>query len=283
MGNPRAGVSERELMGCEIRAVLPGFRSDIVNLSGRRAFDNPDVGTIVLRRLGNVEGTTISATTMHAPKDAKKAFEQSKKASEKARNALKKKKQEEANRELAKAEKELQNAVGIYPKYAVAWFELGVIQQQSDRAEEARKSYEQALAADPKYINPYLQLALIAAGEKKWQEVADTTDRAVKLNPFDFPQAYFYNSVANYNLRKLDAAEKSAREAQKLDTQHRIPKVTHLLGIILAEKRDFTGAAEQMRSYLQFAPGAQDADTVRSQLAELEKLSGSTAQVAPQP
>jgi hypothetical protein len=64
-----------DLIGCEIRAALPGFRSDLVNLIGRRSFDNPDVGTIVLHRLGNVEGTTISVTSLRAPKDARKAFE----------------------------------------------------------------------------------------------------------------------------------------------------------------------------------------------------------------
>ncbi|MBI1792014.1 MAG: hypothetical protein HYR60_31185, partial [Acidobacteria bacterium] len=52
-----ASLGGRDLMGCELRAVLPGFRSEVVNLSGRRMFDNPDVGTIILRRLANVEGT----------------------------------------------------------------------------------------------------------------------------------------------------------------------------------------------------------------------------------
>ena len=68
--------------------------------------------------------------------------------------------------------------------------------------------------------------------------------------------------MANYNLRNLEAAEKSAREAQKLDTQHRIPKIDHLLGVILAQRRDYTGAAVQMKSYLKFAPGATDDESL---------------------
>src|SRR5947209_6477475 len=64
------GFSERDLMGCDIRASLAGYRSDVVSLSGRRMFDNPDVGTIILHRLGNVEGTTISAISLRAPKDS---------------------------------------------------------------------------------------------------------------------------------------------------------------------------------------------------------------------
>jgi tetratricopeptide (TPR) repeat protein len=258
MNNPMGGISERDLMGCEIRAVLAGFRSEAVNLSGRRAFDNPDIGTIILRRLANVEGTTISATSLNAPKDARKAYE-------KGRDLLKKKKGEDARKEFEKA-------VAAYPKYAVAWYELGQLQQQQNQTEEARNSYAQALAADAKFVSPYLQLATLAAKENKWQDVADTTDRALKLNPVDFPQAFFYNSVANYNLKKFDAAEKSAREAVKLDTMHRIPKASHLLGVILAEKQDFSGAAEQMKNYLKFSPTGQDAELVKKQLGELEKF-----------
>jgi tetratricopeptide (TPR) repeat protein len=262
------GVSERDLMGCELRAAYPGFRSEIVNLSGRRMFDNPDVGTIILRRLGNVEGTTISMTSLQAPKDAKKAFD-------KGRDNLKKKKPEQA-------QKEFEKALQLYPKYAVAWFELGLLAEARNDAEGARKAYSEALSADPKYVSPYLQMALLSAKDNKWQEVADTTDRVIKLNPVEFPQAFFYNSVANYNLRKIDAAERSAREAVKLDSNHRMPKAEHLLGIILAEKQDYNGAAESLRNYLKFAPNATDAPKVREQLTELEKFTSGSAKVVPE-
>lgn len=262
MGGMGRGASEQQLMGCEIRASLAGFRSEPVHLAGRRALDNPDLGTIVLRRLANVEGSTISITSLQAPKDAKKAYE-------KGRQALKKKKVEDA-------EKELRKAVTLYPKYAAAWYELGMAQEAKKLPEEARKAYAESLAADSKFVKPYLQLALLAANEGKWQDVADTTDRLIRLDPYDFPQAYLFNSVANYNLGKLDVAEKSALEAQKLDTQHRFPKVNHLLGVIMADRRDYPAAARHMRDYLKFAPGAQDADRVRTQLTELEKLAGPT-------
>ncbi len=258
-GNNR-GISERELMGCELRASLPGFRSEIVNLSGRRVMDNPDVGTIVMRRLGNVEGLTISATSALAPKDARKAFD-------KGRKAIEKKKWEEAGKELNKA-------VKTYPKYAAAWFYLGLVHEQNKNIAEARQAYAQALEADAKYVNPYLQLADIAAREQNWQEAADTTDRLLKLNPFDFPRAYLINAVANLNLQKIDAAEASAREAVKLDTSHRIPQVSHVLGVILAQKRDYPGALAQMRAYLEHAPKAGNAQQVREQITQIENLMG---------
>lgn len=251
---------ERDLLGCELRAALPGYRSDVVNLSGRRMFDNPEVGTIILHRLSNVEGTTISATTLAAPKDARKAYD-------KARQALLKNK-------IPEAQKDLEKAVAAYPQFAAAWYELGRIYESQNRVADARACYTKALNADAKFVSPYLQLALLSVRDKKWQDAADETSRLVKLNAVDFPQAFYYNSVANYNLGRFDAAETSAREAQKLDPAHRMPNVEHILGVILYEKKDYAGAAAQMRSYLELAPNAADAGQVKQQLSELEKLAG---------
>src|SRR5205814_8938157 len=191
-------------------------------------------------------GVTISAVSLQAPKDAKKAYD-------KGRDLLKKKKAPEA-------EKELEKAVQIYPKYSTAWFELGRIKESQNDVEGARKAYGQALAADPKFLNPYRQLAVISVKEQKWQDVADTISRLIKLDPVDFPDAFFYNSVANYYLKNYDEAEKSVREAQKLDSQNRMPKSTQLLGIILAEKQDYAGAAEQIKKYLTCLPAGQEAE-----------------------
>ncbi|MCS7313928.1 MAG: tetratricopeptide repeat protein [Bryobacterales bacterium] len=271
-GQPRT-ISERDLIGCELRAVLPGYRSDPVPLAGRRLMDNPDVGTIVLRRLAKVEGTVISATTLAAPKDARKAYE-------KGLEALKRKKLDEAR-------KQLERAVALYPQYAVAWYELGRIHQEQNNREKAREAYGKALEADAKFMKPYLQLALLSAQDRNWQEVADTTDRLLRLDPFDYPLAYFFNSVANFNLRKLDAAERSAREGIKLDERNQIPKMRHLLGVILANKQDYAAAAELLRTYLPHAANPEESELVRKQLAEIERLAGLTGRqpplTAPQP
>ena len=258
-----SGINERDLMGCDMQAALPGFRSEQIHLGTRRALDNPDIGTILLHRLANVEGLTISATSAFAPKDAKKAFD-------KARDAARKRKWDEA-------EKDFQKAVDVYPKYAAAWFQLGLIQQEKKNDEGARKSYAQALAADPKFVSPYQQLAMMAAREQKWQEVIDDTDRLLRLNPVDFPQAWLFNSLGNYYLKNLAAAEKSAREGISHDAGHHYATMNHVLGVILAQKQDYAGAAQQLRDYIQFAPKATDIDQVKQQLSEVEKVLGPEA------
>jgi tetratricopeptide (TPR) repeat protein len=128
-----------------------------------------------------------------------------------------------------------------------------------------------------------LHLAQIALRERKWQEAADTSGRAIKLDPVDFPDAYLYNAVANHNMKRFDVAETSARQAQKLDTGHRWPKADRVLAAILYQKKDYTGAAEQLRNYLTFAPDAADAGEAKAQLAELEKLSGDVKAKAERP
>ena len=258
-GNTLSRNGERNLSGCDLRAVLPGFRSDTVNLSMHRAFDNPNVGTIVLHRLGGVEGTTISYASLNAPKDATRAFE-------KGREALKKDKQPEA-------EKQFRKAVEIYPGYATAWYELGRMEESRKQESEAQVDYRKALETDPKYISPYLNLSNMAAKKADWAQTLELTDRAIRLNAVEFPQVFYFNALANLNLRHLDAAEKSAREAKKLDTRKFLVRLDQLLGVILLEKHDYPGAALQMRAYLAANPGATDAGQIRAQLEQLDKLS----------
>ncbi len=256
-GRLSSGASDMRLFNCELRAKLAGYRSQSYSLVNRRPMDNPDIGVILLHRIAEGEGSTISASTLAAPKDARKAFE-------KGQEAMKKRKVDDAL-------KNLQKAVDLYPDFAAAWFELGRIQASKGDLETARKSYEAAAKSDSKFVPPLVEIANLSLKQQNWKEVAEITDRAGKLNSFDYPQVFLMNAVANYNLHNLDAAEKSVRQAEKLDTRHQYPKSSHLLGIILAQRQDYAGAAEQFRAYLRLAPGASDAATVRSQLDQVEK------------
>jgi len=262
--NPNGGVRESQLMGCDLRAVLPGFRSDTVSLANHRYLDNPDVGTIVLHRMANVEGLTTSATSALAPKDARKSFE-------KGLEAVKKGKPDDA-------QKDFEKAVEVYPKYAAAWYQLGRVYEQRDHLDQARNAYNQSMAADSKYISPYERMYMFALNEQKWEEAANLTDRVIRLNPYDFPMAFYFNAVANAQLNKLDAAERSAREAVKLDSQKQNPRSYYILGYILAQKQDFAAAADCLRTYLKEAPDSKDADAVRKQLGEIDKAAQAKAQ-----
>jgi len=247
----------RDLMGCDIRGALLGYRSDIASVSGHRRLDSPDVGTIILHRLSNVEGRSISATSGLAPADARKAFE-------KGEDAIKK-------RNIDEGQKNFKRAVEIFPKYAVAWLYLGRVYEMRKHYKEAIDAYRQSIAADQKYLYPYERLYILLANGETWPDVLDTTNKVIHLDPIDFPRAYYFNAIANLNVNELDAAEKSAREAVKLDLAGS-PRSGYVLGVILARKQNFTESAQLLRAYLQAVPNSPDTDAVKQQLAVLEKL-----------
>jgi tetratricopeptide (TPR) repeat protein len=111
--------------------------------------------------------------------------------------------------------------------------------------------------------------------------MADTSDQLIKLNALDFPEFWFYNSVAKFHLQNYDAAENSARQGIKIDTEHRIPKLEYVLGIIKAQKHDYQEAGEHLRKYLSLSPDAADAADTQKKLGEIERLSA--AAPAPKP
>jgi tetratricopeptide (TPR) repeat protein len=255
----RNSNSETALWGCELRASYPGYRSDAVSLDGRRTLDNSNVGTIVLHRLSNVQGTTISVTTAAAPRAAQKNFDKGLQAERKGN--------------LEEAEKHLLAATGEYPKYALAWFTLGQLQQRQNKIEDARKSYMAAAASDRKYVSPYDQLALLAAQDGKWEDAANYSKQAIELNPVEFPSSLWYNTVANYNLNKLTDAANSGQALIKLDTRHRYPEANRILAEVALKNKEYAGAATYLRAYLELVPKAKDADALKQQLLKIDEAS----------
>ncbi|MFZ0808024.1 MAG: hypothetical protein WAN03_17660, partial [Candidatus Sulfotelmatobacter sp.] len=106
----------------------------------------------------------------------------------------------------------------------------------------------------------------------KWQEVADDTAHELELDPRGTPQVFYFNALANYKLAKKDAAEASATKALAMDPLHTQPNTEQLLAVILADKGDYAGALAHLRNCLTYLPVGQNADLVKQQVAQLEKM-----------
>jgi Flp pilus assembly protein TadD len=260
MVKPDAGLGG-SLIGCVVRASVGGYESSEILLDRRTSLDTPEIGTVYLRPFGDIkkdeEGYTVSLTTKLAPKDARKEYEKGVESQKKEK--------------WGDAEQEFQKAVNLYPNYAVAWFELGRVYQQEKKVDDAIGAQKHALEIEPKFIGPYSELVALSFVHQNWTDVAHYASQVLRLVSFPAPQIYFYQAVANYNLKDLDAAEKSVRAAAALDEKHKVPRINQLLGIILAERGDAKEAAENLRIYLEFNPAAPDAEAVKEQLATLEK------------
>ena len=179
------------------------------------------------------------------------------------------------------AQKSLQKAVEIYPQYAAAWTELGRLQYINHDTVNAQHSFEQALVADAKYAKPYLGLAQLAAASEQWQTDVDLTTKLLALNS-GYPAAWLLRAVGQYNLKDFDGAETSVRNGLKVDQDHRVPRLEHLLGLIMAGKRDYVQASEHMRAFLKFSTQSSEIAEGQKQLAEIERRSAQ-ANLAPTP
>lgn len=251
------GQSSDPYMGCELRARLAGYRSSTIILAGRKAMDNPAVGTLTIFPILKTDGQAISATSAAASKDARKALE-------KGISEAKKQKWESA-------EKELRKAVELHPKYAEAWLALGKIYVDRKRLPEAREALSHAIAADPQYVYPYEQMYFVAFEESNWQELADTTERLLRLNPYEFPMAYYFSGVANYQLKNYDAAQKILEQAISADRRNLNPKAHYVLGLVLVQKHNYPAAAESLVTFANLAPNDPQIPKVQAILEQIEK------------
>jgi hypothetical protein len=253
---------ETHYEGCTVQASLSGFRSSVITITQRNFQDAPDLGTITLaREEGRGAGTAVSSTSDSAPASARKSFD-------KARSEV-------LDQQPDRAQRELEKAVEIYPAFADAWYQMGIL-QEAKNPQDARKSFSKAADADPKFVLPYEQLAALSAQDGKWNEVVESTSRMLQLDPMGTTQIWYYDALGNFQLGHATAAKASAFKSLAMDPQHTIPNTEQLLAVILAQQHDYAGALEHLRHCLTYLPNGPNTNLVKRQIAQIEpKVGGS--------
>ena len=204
--------------------------------------ENSDVGVIVLQRLDEVSGLTVSFTTLRAPKG-----------------------------NISKAIKELKKAVKAFPEFAAAWYLLGTSRLALKKESEARDSFDRAIEADPNYVNPFLALAGLEMQTENWPEVTRLCETVIALNPH-IVEAQYLNAVAGLNLKKLDSAQASIEKVQAAGPSQFLAGSHYILGAVLAEKHQYDSAAREFQLFLQTSPGEPIESQLKQTLMEWEEL-----------
>jgi tetratricopeptide (TPR) repeat protein len=242
-----------------IKVMLPGYRS----FSGTVR----DQQVIVLARLGEHEGSTVSVTSLSVPDKARKAYER-------AEAALSKEK-------WAEAQKHLEQATSFYPAYAMAWSELGLALERQGKMDAATEACRKAVAADPNYIKPLDQLAALAGRQQHWEDERQQAAEALKLHPVEFPGVYYRSAEACFHLGRYTEAEKAARSTIEVDQRHEFPQAYLLLAAVLAQKGDRDAVVKELREYLKAAPHADNVGQISQQVARLTRDQAAGSVTAP--
>jgi tetratricopeptide (TPR) repeat protein len=251
----QTGLGEQEWSNCDIQAEVPGYFSERRRFTQGPLDGNVNVGTINIQAASSRSDDprfTVSVTSLAAPQKAKKAFDKGQEAERKGK--------------WQAAYDYFKNAVSVYPRFAIAWLELGRIQARQNSLLDAQQSFEHAVSDDSRLVDGYVELARIAARQQNWKGLASTTDTLVQRWPDSSAEYWFWNSVAYYNIGDLGKAESSVTHGLRLDARHQIPQMEYLYGIILGTRKDYKGAADHISAFLQLVPNSAEAPAARQAL-----------------
>jgi predicted Zn-dependent protease len=206
--------------------------------------------------VADIHGGTVSAIRLAVPSNARSQYE-------KACSALKKKK-------LAEAEQHARDAIEKYANYSAAWVMLGQVLQNEEKFDDAHDACAKPIHSEPTYLPPYLCLAGLLDLEKKWPELLAWTDQFQGLNLTGDMYSNYYRALAQFHLRNLPEALKSASKAVAIDTEHHQPGLIFLLAQIYGQQGDVVDATFQIQRYVKYAGSQQEKDAAKEYLAELQ-------------
>jgi tetratricopeptide (TPR) repeat protein len=245
---------------CKLYASLAGYRSDEANFGD---------ATLVIHALSSDPAGVTSTSDRAASESQKKTY---RKAIDKA-----------AKQDWKGASTTFQDLVAENPGYSSAWLGLGICLQNLGKLADAAHAYKKAAAADPTFAQPLIRAAAIEEASGDMKEALALTDKAIKLNPNAFPDAYSLNAIAAISTQNADAAEKSARAGLALDTSHQNPELEYALGMVLSTKDDPAEGRQHLQKYIEQSPDGPNVSAAKDELAQLQKTNGSEAAAPAKP
>ncbi len=244
---------------CYIMATLNGYESTQVEISNV----NPAVGVNV--DLPPIRLTLKGGNPYQLGGDDKEVPAKGRAEWTQAMKAI------QAN-DLPAATAALKAATASNPKFALAWHNLGILQDFQRNTPDALDAYAKAIETNPKMLLPHVARTRLLIREKSWPEALKAAAAGIPLDKDRiFMELQLHQAVAHYNLKDLAAAEAAATEALNPKAKRSALRAEYVMGRILEAKGDLAGAKQHMTHYLELAPAAQDAAQIKAHIDGLGK------------
>jgi tetratricopeptide (TPR) repeat protein len=244
-----------------------------VSVSGQ-AIAESDVGTIEVSPSGSGEfevqlkranhddrkkaasgSGLVAASDLEIPSRAKKALDQAGELIEK--------------RDFAKAMEKLNLAIRIYPAYAAAYNNLGVIYARlGDRGSEAQV-LEKAISINDRYAPAYLNLGRLNLATGDFSAAEKALNQASSYDPNNAIPLVLL-SYAEFMNRHFDEAIASCQKAHVTGASHAF--VHQVAAHAYEQKHDAIQAASELQQFLKEEPSGPQANAARKELATLEEI-----------
>ena len=203
---------------------------------------------------------TVSASELNAPPKARSEMEKGLEAFSKG--------------DLKKAEEKLQKAVEIYPKYARAWDNLGVVRMRESNREGAREAFQKSIESDDKFTPGYLNLARLNMLENKIPEAVDLIKKGLAVDPNNV-EGLALLAKEELVTHEYDKALADARKVHTLPHDH-LADVHLIAGEALLHQNRSAEAVQEYEQYLKEYPDSPNAATVRRAMAQIQAKQTST-------
>jgi len=200
-------------------------------------------------------GTMVSTAELNVPANAAKEFK-------KGNDAL-------TREEWRKAEEHLNKAVEIYPQYAAALTNLGVVYGKLNDPVSERSALQKAIAANDHYAPAYFNLAVLCIKQNAYTEAQDLLQRAVPLDPTNARMLMFLANMQLLN-QQYDAAIASAQRVHSLP--HQNLALAHFIAARAYEHENrLKDAVAELQVFLNEEPQGPRADHIREELMAVQR------------
>lgn len=213
---------------------------------------------VYLRNPGQKKGDIYSANPMF--KDVSKA------ALEKFQKAAEKIAKDDAKGAIPL----LDEAIAIYPQFAVAYYEKGAAHLRLNETDKAMAAFVKAIEIKPDYVEAKYSLGYTHFTMKNY-EVASAIFVDVIQTKKDMAEAYMNLGISLVYLKKIDQAEYALKQAVGLKGGEKLALAHRYLGGIYMQKKKNAEAISELQKYLDLVPKAPDADKLKQTINDLKK------------
>jgi len=220
------------------------FSSD-VEVNVRRA-DDPV-------KSGVPASPSVSATDLAIPKQAQKEFV-------KANDLI-------SHQDFAKAIEHLNRAIAIYPSFADAYNNLGVIYGRTGDRVREREELEKAVRINDHFAPAYVNLARMSIADKDFPAAEAALEQATSKDPTD-AMTLLLLSYAQFMNRHFDQAIASCHRAHGLPGPHAFAH--QVAARAYEQKHDSADAIAELNLFLKEEPTGERAENARKELVGLQ-------------
>jgi tetratricopeptide (TPR) repeat protein len=201
------------------------------------------------RNFGGPASAFVSASDLGIPGRARKELD---KASELA-----------DKQQLAQAVQKLNKAISIYPSYALAYNNLGVLYARLGDSVREREALQKAISLNDHFVLPYINLGRMhmAAGDFPATETA--LGKAFTLDPAD-PMTLILLSYSQFMDRRFDEAIATSHKAHAVGKPHAF--VHRVAARAFEQQRQGASAIAELELFLKEEPRGPRADAARKEL-----------------